>query len=499
MRRPLWYFIPCAAASIYLQVFFLPHSPVLTRGDQTIYLLNAVRMVQGQLIYRDFFQFTPPGTELVYSTLFRLFGVRAWIPEAMLVVLGTSVAAFAVSISAKLMKGPSVLLPGILFLAMPFRVWLDGSHHWYSTLGVMAALRAVIERRDPLRLALAGVLCGIATCFTQLPGFATVLGIGCFLVLERRQGKISALFKAAAWLIGPFLGAIAAGSAYFVWKAGLERFLFCTVVFGIKFYPALWFNTWRVYMAELPVLHSWRDLPDWTGFLFIIAILPAVYALFFVRYWRVAAARPSEPWDRLMLINLVGLFLLAAVAPAPSYFRLCSVCPPALVTLVWLVSQPGAPEKVLRTLLWSAGLALVIAPPLRRQRQWRAYLDLPTGKTVFADAGTYDEFRWISERIRPGDYFFGNLQICFAFDLRNPTQIDFLTTTDYTRPEQVAEVISSLEKNRVRYIVVWDFAIDDPGYRQAGDHLGPLISYLGSHYRAVKSFSSGDLVWERNP
>jgi hypothetical protein len=499
MRRPLWYFIPCAAASIYLEVFFLPHSPVLSRGDQTIYLLNAARMVHGQIIYRDFFQFTPPGTELVYSTLFRLFGVHAWIPEAMLVVLGTALAALAVSISAKLMKGPAVLLAGILFLAIPFRASLDGTHHWYSSLAVIAALRVVIDRRDPPRLAFAGVLCGLATCFTQLPGLATVLGIGCFLVWERHRGKIDSLAKSEAWLVGPFLGTIVAGCAYFAWKAGLPRFLFSTVVFGIKFYPALWFNTWRVYMAELPVLHSWRDLPDWTGFLFIVAILPTVYALFFVRYRRIPAATPAEPWDRLMLINLVGLFLLAGVAPAPSYFRLCSVCLPALITLLWLLNQRGVLERVLLTLLWTAGLALAIVMPLRRQCQWRAFLNLPTGKTAFVDAGTYNEFRWISERSRPGDFFFGNLQICFALGLRNPTEIDFLTTTDYTRPEQVADVISGLEENRVRYIVVWDFALDDPGYHQAGDHLGPLISYLGSHYRTVKSLPSGDLVWERNP
>ncbi|HEV2472328.1 MAG TPA: hypothetical protein VGS41_06670, partial [Chthonomonadales bacterium] len=347
-------------ASIYLEVFFLPHWPVLSRGDQTIYLLNAARMLQGQLIYRDFFQFTPPGTELVYSTLFRLFGVRAWIPQALLVALGTSLAALGVSISSKLMKGPSVLLAGILFLAVPFRTTLDGTHHWYSTLAVMAALRAVIERRDPLRLALAGVLCGLATCFTQLPGFATVLAIGSFLVWERSRGKIDSLVRAEAWLVGPFLGAIVAGSAYFVWRAGLARFLFCTVVFGVKFYPALWFNTWKVYMVELPALRSWSDFPDWAGFLFIVAIVPTVYAVFFVRYWRVSRSHPSEPWDRLMLVNLVGMFLLAGVAPAPSYFRLCSVCLPALITLVWLVNQPGVLEKALLTLLWTGGLALTI-------------------------------------------------------------------------------------------------------------------------------------------
>ena len=40
------------------------------------------------MIYRDFFQFTPEETELVYAVLFRWLGVRAWIPQGMLIFVG---------------------------------------------------------------------------------------------------------------------------------------------------------------------------------------------------------------------------------------------------------------------------------------------------------------------------------------------------------------------------------------------------------------------------
>jgi hypothetical protein len=66
-----------AAVFVYLQLFILPDIPLLDHGDQTIYLFNAARMLEGQVMYRDFFQFTPPGTEFVYLALFKLFGVRA--------------------------------------------------------------------------------------------------------------------------------------------------------------------------------------------------------------------------------------------------------------------------------------------------------------------------------------------------------------------------------------------------------------------------------------
>ena len=155
-RLRIAWFMPGALVFLYLLLFILLRTPIFTVGDQSIYLLNAARVVRGEVIYRDFFQFTPPGTEMIYATLFRLFGVRAWVPETMLVLLGASLAGLAISITDSIIRGRSVLLPGILFLVIPFRNSLDATHHWYSTLAVIAALRVVIEWRDQRHLAARG-------------------------------------------------------------------------------------------------------------------------------------------------------------------------------------------------------------------------------------------------------------------------------------------------------------------------------------------------------
>ena len=150
-------------------------------------------------------------------------------------------------------------------------------------------------------------------------------------------------------------------------------------------------------------------------------------------------------------------------------------------------------------LLWMASLVLAIAEPAGRQRHWRAYLDLPTGRTAFLDPIMYDEYRWIAGRTRPSELFFGAPLICLALGLRNPAEVDFITATDYTRPEQVANVVQVLEKDRVHYVVFWDFTLDVPeADHSAGNHLSPLINYLGTHYHIVKTFTNGDLAWERN-
>src|ERR1700690_810185 len=77
------------ALFLYLEAFILPCTPRAAGGDQSIYLHDAARMFDGQVIYRDFDHFTLPGTSALYLTLFKLFGVRAWIPQAMLVLVGS--------------------------------------------------------------------------------------------------------------------------------------------------------------------------------------------------------------------------------------------------------------------------------------------------------------------------------------------------------------------------------------------------------------------------
>jgi len=483
---------------LYLQVFILPRTPLLAYGDQSVYLLNATRMLQGQNIYRDFFEFTLPGTESVYTALFRLFGIRAWIPQAMLVFLGVALTWLSVYVSKSLMKGPVAFLPGLLFVTLIFRNALDASHHWYAVLAIIGALAVLIKARTPRRIALAGALCGLATWFTQIHGLAILLGFALFLGWEnvRTARHRPGLLKMEASLLGGFLASIVLLDAPFALRAGFSRFLFCTVVFPLRYYSAGRYNTWRAYMAELPPIHSWLDLVRAGPFLFVYVVVPLIYLLSLVRYWRVSPAQPGEPWERLMVVNVAGLFLFASVAAAPSYLRMCVVSLPALIVLAWFVSRSGRAGRLILSGLWLISLTLAVAEPLVRQRHWRSYLDLPTGRTAFLNPALHDEYRWIFERMHSPEPFFGDQLVSFALRLRDPAEIDFITPDDYTRPEQVANLIQSLERERVRY-VLWYPDLDSPP-SIARDHLGPLRAYLRSRYHVARVFDGGDRIWERN-
>ena len=70
-RSLVWYLL-FALLFLYLDIFVLPATPIRFSGDHWTYLQNGARMLRGELIYRDFFQFTPPQGERCQVPLLRL-------------------------------------------------------------------------------------------------------------------------------------------------------------------------------------------------------------------------------------------------------------------------------------------------------------------------------------------------------------------------------------------------------------------------------------------
>ena len=499
-----WFLLGCSVF-LYLHLFRLPCTPLFSRGAQGIYLVAAMRMLDGQMIYRDFFDFVAPGTDVVYFVLFKIFGVRAWIPNVMAMVLGVGLTGLTVMISRKVLQGVSVFLPGLVFLTFSYRLQLEATHHWYSALAVLVALAVVIEARSPERLAVAGALCGVASFFTQTRGAMAVLGLSVFLLWEARNRKSSTrtLLQGELILLSGFLVTAAALYAYFIDLAGLARVVDCTVVFLLKYSTAIRMNNWRGYLAYCPVYRPWYRLPNLAAWSFMMVFQPVVYLLCLRQYLRKSAESagcPQTPWDRWMLLYLVGLFLLFGTARAPNLQRLTADSFPALILLVWLMESAGRFSRAIRRAIWGAALASALLTPLSSQFLYSPhYVDLPAGRTALFDLDRADMLEWLLHRTRPGDYFLGISALNFYLRLRDISGVPFLTTTDFTRPEQVRRIIEALERHQVQF-VEWDTDLHSTSAGPGGDHLGPLRDYLREHYRVAKTSRHQEVwFWARQP
>lgn len=108
--------------------------------DPWIAIYGARRILEGQLLYKDFFDFVTPGTDYLLAGVFRVFGFKlaaaqwAVIISNALVVVAISVVSFSLIRSVWM-----ALLPGLLFaLYAPYAFYV--SHHWFVSVPVILAL-----------------------------------------------------------------------------------------------------------------------------------------------------------------------------------------------------------------------------------------------------------------------------------------------------------------------------------------------------------------------
>ena len=293
-----------------------------------------------------------------------------------------------------------------------------------------------------------------------------------------------------------------AGSGLFRLEGRPEGIPLVNLFFPVKYAPA-WVavNTYKVYLGSLLGLRLWEVVP----LLFVYAAIPWVYIFFFLAYIRQRDGCSSEPWDRLMLVNIAGFSLFVSVAPAPAWIRLCTVSPPAWIVLIWLLrNSPRRISHAVLNFLWIAGVlcaATVMVKTFRHEWLWRADLNLPAGRTTFLDTGPYDEYRYLAARTSPSDFFFGgrNPYFYFPLGLRPPSRVAYVVPNDWTRPGNVRDLMGGLERYRARFIL-WQLMLDDvPQHTAGGENLVPLRTYLREHYHLAKIFSgSHDQLWERN-
>lgn len=484
------YFLLGSFVFLYFSLFYLPATPIhFGGGDAPNYMFNAWRMLRGKMIYRDFFEFTPPGTEVFYFLVFKIFGVHSWIPNVVLTGLGLSIAWLIIVISKAVIPGKAAYLPAALFLVIAFRSHLDATHHWFSTLAATGAIALLVESISARRLAGAGALCGLALCFTQSTGLPATLALAIFLLWLAVTHRLSwRNFRRAQLLLwSSFAIAVVLFNAYFVYEGGLKTFLYDTIVFGIRYWPSQVWNTPAIYMTDMPSYLPWYRLPAAVIWLFIYLLIPLIYILFFVRYWQQKTARPSEPWDRLALIAIAGLMLFLGVAAAPSWWRLCFASPAGFILFIWFFSTPGRFLHLRTTAAWAIIVLLAFGEAGERGLSWHKKIKLPIGNVAVLNRLQDKEITFLLDHTKPGDYFFGDEELNYLLALRDPSPISFVTPSDYTRPAQVQETIRGLERYPVKY-VYWSSILDTPSVvPHTSSHLAPLRAFLHSHFRLVKT------------
>ncbi|MBV9753102.1 MAG: hypothetical protein JO188_11320 [Hyphomicrobiales bacterium] len=179
-------------------------------GDEGVLLDGADRMLRGERIYSDFFEFLPPGGFLLVEGWFRVAG-SSFVAERILAILTiTGIACF--TYLCCLQSSKHVLISAAAALAWVIwsqLVWsLQISHHWFTTLFSMISAWAALRRGRA----------GLAS--NSMP-------------------FLSGLAAGAAAMITPTRGALAAIAASIAFMGSGARQVFLSFVAGCAVLPIL--------------------------------------------------------------------------------------------------------------------------------------------------------------------------------------------------------------------------------------------------------------------
>jgi hypothetical protein len=482
---------------LYANLFAFPNIPFLLGGDQIFFWVYAQRMLHGERIYSDFFQFTPPGTDLFYLALFKVFGPHLWVTNAAVLVLGMGLCWICFSIAKRLMAQHLALLTTFLFLVFLYGRLLNATHHWFSLLATLCAVRIVMPERTIPRIAIAGVLLGTASFFTQTAGVAALLALLLSLTWDRFSTKTSwsIILRDQVLLATAFGVMLAALNASLIAKVGWWQLWYFQVVYP-RHYLTYWFGRW---FPGLPEALAWRTLPRLAPYLFVYALLPVIYPSMLWHCWRNRRNPAFRSGTELVQLSLLGLFLLLEILPGVNWLRLYCVAMPGLILLVFAATRAPEWQRYAAATGWIVVLCLGSWNTWMRYRQNQAVVALPAGR-VMLPLQKYEKFSWLEQHTKPGDFFFQPAwhDAYFPLELRNPVFQDGLIANEETRPEYIDLTMRQLDSKQVKYIV-WSPRLNtpnDPG-RPWEDHLGPFRTYLENRYTRVRSFSDRDELWER--
>lgn len=382
--------------AIVAYLAYLPRS--LGRADESHFLYEAKRIRDGEVIYRDFFQFVTPGAPYAMAFLFWVFGTTIQTARIATAVLHglTGVVMYATCRGLRI-RPALAILPSIAFVTICQPAWQFASWHWFSTFFTMLVMLTMVRgpwASRPRWAFVPGLATGLLIAVQQQKGLAIGSGVGAIFVLDYliglrfaerepfRRLLIRLLCYAAgvALVVIPLLASI-------VLIAGFQPVWDALVMFPLVNYRKSFRTTWGAvfWITEgyanytFPVLLKYLPL----------ALLPACLR---------AGAALLRGRDRHALRQLIVLIVSAASATLsiwyfPDFIHVAFVAPVYLIgaaeALHWVLGfiRVERPRAVVTGLV-TAALLIALGLHLRRNAlllhdQYRYPHDTAFGRVDF--------------------------------------------------------------------------------------------------------------------
>jgi hypothetical protein len=462
LDRLLRWVVPLAAFAYWLAY---PVNPV--PADEGVILHGAQRIVDGDVIYRDFFEFITPGSFYFFAALFAVVGPSLRAARYTMAVVHLVSATLLYRLTRRGAGPAEATLVVFLFATVCVPVWRIASPHWLSTCLCLSVASALLAERwsDRTRAIVAGLLAGVVFCVQQQRGTLIVTWVAATITLQawlvphgerwrwwvRQAGRAT-----AAWLV-----VVTATLGNAAWGAGPGQLFYCLVTFVFDNYRRTFVGTvhWAAsFFGVARLAPTWPWLIKWLPW--VLVVEAALLA------WRLRTRRGPEETTRAAIL-LLGAAMAAAILYFPDFVHVSFIAPFLLVIAARIVhelwcEQPFARWRVSRGL---AAVAFVVALAAIVDKG-RSNLEInrdAVPERIDSEMGPLDvspEQRKVIRALRDAVLNGGDTIFSYPFDAwlylatgaKNPTKYA-LMLRGYNSEAQYTDAIQALEANRTPYVV----------------------------------------------
>lgn len=475
-----------AATALFLHLVLFRHGTLIypfSKGSNGVFFDEAARVVDGEVMYRDFFEFLAPGIVYFDAALVAVFGHRVDVFGWTAVALGSALTVLVHSLASHLIGAGWRLVPPAAFAVLLYAPHRLGDHKWPALLFGLLGIAAILRLRGNFGASLAGSCFGLGALFTQDFGLGLAAGAAVHLLTNdlAPRGRVWAL---ALGVLAP----VALAMGVLAWAAGASVVLYDSVLFPLTAYARS--NTFHV---DLDL--SWRAAPR-TAAHFTIVVGGILAGLTALRNRAEAAARLAA-WGGL------GLFVAGG-------FRSLYPIGLALQSVLWLPLLVRTMERArvlhpVPRLLARAATAVLGLGILHGSvgfvlwRQWGQPLTLETHRAgrIWA-VEPMPELSWIESNTVPGERVFllpAKGGFYFLSATRNATSLPYVIA-DQTTPEQLEQSLREIEAARPR-VGLWDERAQWPHSSITG-RLAPLYLGIARSYEQER-LANGVIAFRRSP
>jgi hypothetical protein len=465
-------------------------------ADESYFLYEAKRIRDGEVMYRDFFQFTTPLASYAMAGLYWAFGTSMSTARIGMAVVNAATAAL-LYVAARRLGVRSAIAAAVPLaqLALCFSTFPHASWHWFSTFWIAVVVVLTLDgawAERPRRALAIGVAVGLLTGTQQQKGAAFAAGVALVFALDHVVDRIYG--GAAPWrhlvlrlaycgvgialVIAPLL-------AGFAIVSGVEPLYAALVRFPLVNYRQVFSSTWgnlpdRIAgygQYTLPLVLQWSR---------VTIALPAAQAVV-----EIARRRNRARARALSALSVLAVSSALSIAYYPDLIHVAFIAGAFWLCLAagleWMCAALPAPSA----LRWSgrligaavcAGLLMHLVGYSRLLRaQFPLSYESAFGRVAFQAQWEVTFLKEAAKHLHAAHatkaYSYPSLSsVYLLLGVDNPTRYQYFDAL-VSPAQQQADVLATLERGDAPYVIMYWFPYVRPG--------DPIVRFIQQHYEEI--------------